>query len=1469
MRRALLGIPAVLAAGVWIASSGGAGAADPPPLRAQPMLGVADASTVLMGAAGGETWAYRRLPRASGAPSGVDLGPGDGQQLAFLRYTDATGWQVVQTPLDAAGNVTRGPDPNRASPRISSHGGGVLVGRGTSGVSVLVRQPGGRFREAPAPPSGMLAPADPTPTPTPTPSATPTSTPTPTPTATPTPAPEGPEVLAEDGGAGRIADAAYESGGATQVLLGVLGRKVESAVLHYDAGAGTWTREPVDVGGAQQTEFTILAVDATDAGAWLLGADGTGTFALFEREGDGTGAHWAPRSFTPPAGLDLSALGPSADPLTVTADGVWVDAMRPGATDATFFRASDGTVTSWCDATVCDHPFGARFSHQAGYRSIAFSGGARVISNPVPPGGADEDNRGAYLVRRNDTFVRMPGGGGSFRPSAAFSSPTQGWLEGPVQIGSEPAPNHLQQWPASVRAPLTAGVTAPGQPDGSLDSAALAVGGDGGVLRYAPSTGWTREFLLSASGSVSKPLLRGVAWPEPGRAHAVGDLGAMWMWRAETGLWEKDPAAPVGFEGNLMGIAFQPGDPLRGYAVGKQGVLLRYDKTWTQEALPDGFADANLTSVTFAGTRAIVAAGGDLLINDGDGWKVDDDVRRLFSTLPGADPSFTVVAGLGDGGAVAGGAGFVIERDGPSSPWRFSTQPLLGATPVALAALRSGGTLRALASVQPQLAYPVPDVLPETDPSEPTPLIPPFPLPADGYLVRETADGWSDEQRTSYFGSTADRPLKADPIMALLVDGDGQGWALGGWSGEGDAAGRGNAGRTSQGRSDRARVQTGGVYRYSTGAQPPPPAVTRTGVALPGSPARFAIAGHAQCEESCADLRDASIGPDRTLAAAESMVEQLHQQPGGPRMLLYTGGRLPAAQTLGAADADRYAELLTGGAPSYAALSAADSQGGSAGAFTSAFAAAPSPFGSGPAPGGVAPVTGLPGGSGARTHYAFDSDGSGGPVRVVVIDNSRGSLAASDPYQNPAEPQAPWLRDVLADAKAKRIPAIVIGSRDLNSRFQPSLNVADDADAEAQLLVDGGASAYFFERPEENRMYTIPSGAATTIPAYGSGTLGYRSALANTTTGPDAVFGDAAVMLAEVDTSKRDATTNRAPVTVRLLPVISDLTLQAVDGTLLRRSRPSLFQGLGRRTLGGDRWGVAVGGGDPQPPGSDPYTALPPDLCTGPTCSTRIEPEFEFSSSDPDIGDFVARDPASTNLRKPLIGAGDKVVTDHSSGLFCPFNAGTTTVTVKAGGLAYSAPVTVQAGSVQRPCGTRPLDPSRFKPRASAPAGSVPPGVAPAGGPAPAPITPPPPPAPQQERQHEARTRPPAAALPPPPVIEEPLPPPAPQARGAVPVPPPPPAGAFARPIPPGGAVIRVFEEKREEEAAPEQSSAALAYRYRDHAPTSVFLYGAIVLAAFAGASLRLGVSRRQRGISTAAVHVPISEPYRPRSRRR
>ncbi len=45
-----------------------------------------------------------------------------------------------------------------------------------------------------------------------------------------------------------------------------------------------------------------------------------------------------------------------------------------------------------------------------------------------------------------------------------------------------------------------------------------------------------------------------------------------------------------------------------------------------------------------------------------------------------------------------------------------------------------------------------------------------------------------------------------------------------------------------------------------------------------------------------------------------------------------------------------------------------------------------------------------------------------------------------------------------------------------------------------------------------------------------------------------------------------------------------------------------------------------------------------------------------------------------------------------------------------------------------------------------------------------------------------------------------------------------------------------------------------------------MYLFGLIILAAFAGATLRLGYRRRERGIATAAVHSPATLPHRRRS---
>lgn len=1499
-RRAVAAAASALTVTVTVALSlpgAGTGQTGALPL-ALPELGVAGPSTVLMdavpGGEPGEAWGYTRLgadipqPRVGDRLVAFGAAPGTGTpdpQLAFLRHTDATGWQVYETPVDEQGTVLRGLAPNADAARMTAGGGGAIVVQDGQAppaeqAAILRRQPGGRFTRVPRPPASVLLAAD-------------------------DPNPDDPaEAFAADRGRGRVNLAAFARDGRAGFYVVPVGRDVENAVIRNDGtdGAGAWTREEIDTGAV--TTFEVAAIAArTEDDAWLTARDATDGIRLFRRD-DGATPQWQELDLgTTPfsdaaeaATAGISAVRPldgTAQTLTVTSDGVWVDGqfesggavssftlfVRPGAAVA-------DRVTSWCDvATVCDHGFAdARFSTGQGYRSFAWPGadsGTRIVTNILRAGGDDATNRGAYLRMNGASARRVPGAGSNFQASGAFFSVDDGWLGGPVRVTQSPPAARLRTWPVALRAPLTDVTPEPGTPAGALESRALAVGGDGAVARFEPGQGWIREFLLSSNGNVSRPLLRGVAWPEAGRAHAVGDLGAMWLWRADTGLWERDPGSPIGFEANMMDIAFEPGNPSRGYAVGKEGTILRYDKSWQPDAVPAGFEDANVTSVMFSGGSAYAVTSGAVLVNDGGGWREDAEIGLLLNDVRRGSPFLYAAAGLPDGGAVIAGRNLVLKRERAGAPWTFARQPTLQVTAVAASAFREDGELRAMIAGVPVLQYPSPDPPVEVDPNVPPPILPPFLLPGDGYVLRETASGWRDEQRAVFGGSGNDRPAKSDPVAAFLVDERGAGWAVGGWSGSADSAGRGTSGRGGGARQVRARVQTGAIFRYEPSGAPPaaPAAEAAAPVPLSGTVARFAVGGHAECDQACAELSNQSIAPDRTLSVALAQAGAMAGREGAPRAFLYTGGRTkPGGGQQTAAEAGRYAELLAGSPlPAFPAVSAGDSEGGNAVAFRAAFGAFGGPFGTGATPAGVAPVAAAAASAGARTHYAFDSTGPAGAVRVVVIDNSAGSLAASDPHQNPSEPQQPWLKATLSDARARGIPAIVVGSRDLNPRARPALNVATDGDEIAQLLVDEGASAYFFDRPEENRVGAIPSGGAVTIPSFGTGALGYRSPTTNAASigRPDALFGAAAFLLAEVDVARRDPLTNRAPVAVRAIPVLESLSLQAVDGVLLRRSRPSLFQGLGRRPVAGDRWGP-LGGGDaiPSPAGSDAYTTFPPDQCVIQGCSTRVVPEYTFVSSDPDIADFVQQDPQSTNLRKPLLGADDKVITDNTSGLLCPFNAGETTVTVTAGGLAYSQRIRVQAGSVQRPCGTRPLDPSRFQRQtASSSTPSAPP-PPPAAAAAPVEFTPPPPPVPPAAPTPAATPTPtakppaPPAQLPVLPVLPFLVPPPI-LSTGLPPIPVPPPAGFFAQPIPPGGATVRVTEEKREEEEAYESSSAFSAYDAAEHEGLSPYWAGLLLLGVIAGVGLR-PPRRRDARPEPAFLRTDFTDdPRNPRRRRR
>ena len=473
--------------------------------------------------------------------------------------------------------------------------------------------------------------------------------------------------------------------------------------------------------------------------------------------------------------------------------------------------------------------------------------------------------------------------------------------------------------------------------------------------------------------------------------------------------------------------------------------------------------------------------------------------------------------------------------------------------------------------------------------------------------------------------------------------------------------------------------------------------------------------------------------------------------------------------------------------------------------------------------------------------------------------------------------QQAWLKGQLEEAKDAPEPAIVVGNADLNAQI-----AANDASAEAlaRILAAGGVSAYFYDSPEKNIQEPLAgSGVAPTstsageppVPTFGSGTLGYVNFTAERS---GDFLGASGFLLGQVNFKNWNHMTNIAEVTARLIPNIGELALEAHSGTLLRRSNTALFAALARRPRAGNQ-----ARNESNRRSTDPYIPIP-SSCVGTACANGIFPEYTFTSSNPDIGGFVeenlaATDPHATPLQNakglPVLDEprnakgeltpsgqfeenrkGEPINEDGEalpraqSALFCAYNAGTTIVTINAGGLSSSLPVTVQAGSVREPCGTVPL---KHLPAASQTAAAPVPPPAPA--PAPAPAGPAPAPAPVP------LPPPPATVIPPAPVRPTPTPPPPfflpPPLAAPVLAFVPPPVPTPARPTPPSGtsavtSPIEVAEHEEEEESATESvSNQALAYRASEHEPSPVYVLGIVLLAAFAGASVARRRPRRGR----------------------
>lgn len=1402
-------------------------------------------------------------------------GQGGTPSYAIVRYAAGAGWTRYKPMQDSAGQPLEGFTPAKGvlAGQMAADGSGVLAGTVEQTDVVLVRNPGKAFQETPVEPvaeAGEEALVR---------------------TGEQLFSNRAPLVAALDEGEGEGARA----GALVVPGDGAKAAHPEPAVLHWEGQAEHWTREPVKLpAGDSASEFEPIAIAASSPNnAWLLARVSASSEAvsLFRRKpgAEGASASWEAVSpgegpSKPVAGSPLTVAERSVadeseavgQPLTVTNKGVWVDGKLGAARQVTLFfepasaEADEGSVkANWCNVEGCTHPLPEPEELPLGeYRSFAWEGsgefGQRVIAG-FPDG--------VILRLQGDEFATEATVGAPAPPNdiggtkgAAFVSANEGWLgnaELPVHATTEREEDQLEYWPAPFHEPLLAIAAEPGAPVGGIESEALAVGDGGEVARFVPHQGWQPESLFEVSGRRAETQLRGVAWPTSNRAYAIGArseqfgvIGEMWLWRGETKLWEPDPAAPLNLRASLLGIAFAPGELARGYVVGQDGTLLRYGKTWTQEAtcgsgvvqpcIPAEVAGASFTAVTFAGSEALVAFRvphvtessisytGGVLANNGSGWRIDTEAT---SALPSGYVPWTV-AGLPDGGAalsasVPGGnqEPIVLERNTASSSWEATAQPYPGYTaPASLALFREGGALRVVGTGA------IPDTVAADYQTPPPAGFPPeltepyAPGLATG-VIRQTAAGWSDQEHErgilrSPLGTFVhwDMPYNPDPTAAILLNEAGsEGWAVGGL-------------RTTRPGSDAADLA-----RY------PATKTTPLGFGTSEIPlhehseaetphATFAAGGGAECAAPCGEMANAGIGPDVWLREAIQRAKAAN----GVRAFLYTGPRV----TTGAAihptlaipyehEFDRFRGLLveSGGLedpPVFVAASSTERELGSECSFDSYLEALAPAVGRGECA------------TGQSAYYSFVTQGGAGAPgeRVMVLDDSGGVVGSS---------QLAWLRQELQVGQGEALPPLVVGTANLGEEAGKGEGNAAEV---AEALVNGGAAAYLYDAPEMN-VATILKAGTRSIPAFGSGTLGYIQA---TNSEQKDFIGASGFLLVEVEKPAKKP----VQVKARLIPDVEELSLDAHGGTLLHRSEVALFSALARRPRAG---GVATGASSENE--SANFIPIPAN-CQGVDCAEGILPEYRFTSERPDIGQFVEPNLHSAETNAVELEH-EEPIADPRSGLFCAYNPGTTKVTVEAGGLSASLPVTVEAGSVRRPCGTT-LDtepPAKAQEQAVA-APPPPPTPAPAGA-APAPLVP----LPSAPVAVTPAVLPPTSARPPTPFLFAP-------SSGLLPaviVPPPiPPA---AEPTPPGGTsavtspVEAAQKEEEHEEATESVSAQAVAYRQTEHEPAPGYLLGLVALAAFAGATIRRRTRRGERELRVAPATVSTMRSQRRMSARR
>jgi len=1117
-----------------------------------------------------------------------------------------------------------------------------------------------------------------------------------------------------------------------------------------------------------------------------------------------------------PTGLDaLDLTGALTDPqdkvepkaLKAEGNDVWIEAdvllpgKEPSGVVARFERSSGGSpgriINSWCTLPAgvpneCKEPLGA-----AAVPDAIFHTGTES-----EPTALALKNESVDVFAHGDwtRVAAAPGYEGSAEQTGAddtFSGPSEGWLGGANALGhwsGEAGSSPLASWPLPDRSPLTAVALPPGDQGGVGESGALAVGLNGTTLSYDASAGWLEQ---SAPPRAHHINLLGVAFAGPSSAFAVGQFGAILHWDGTA--WSEDPQSLSLTASQLNAVAFAPSG--EGWAVGANGTILHYNgSSWNIEAPPSEASGVDITSVAVAGANVYAVAGGNLITRSADGgW-----TPVSASSLPSPEPkrgNLRLVAGLPDGGVVAAGKSVVLVREAEGQGFNYAAQPLEGIA-VALAPFREAdGKLRAYVSIAPPAA------------EQAGHDVAGFP-PGDGELMRQTDSGWQDLSRAQYAGGAieGDGGVKSDPVLAVTTNPTGgeHAWAVGGYDGTEDAAGRGTQENVS---SRPVGWQSASIWRYDATGSAQPPELTATTPSLPAKPGTvsFAFFTSPMCRTECADALDAQPVVNLTSAAREIDAYAAAPGGGGPSFAMLGGNAVgPVEGTAwekgnGEADFAHLPEELAtlGSLPTFAALGRFDyvpTQKDETRPWAEAFSSAPAPFGSGPEAPGITPV-GYGGATGeVHSYYAFDASQNGGTLRVIVLNNSRGSLEASSPGQES------WLKAQLesnADAAAP-LPVVVITALPLRGAG------TSDGEAVASLLASSGVLAVFTTdgaRPgatnaqevhELDERHLIPEGAgpgAPQIPEYEGASLGYQEPENN----------GVVWYFASIDTQARE-------VHVSAVPVIDSLSLKAVDGLSVARSLTLQFEAVGRRPAGTLATKASEGGAFA---GYDDYVEIP-----APSCGTRpcVPPSYAFTSSEPTIGEFV--EPSGPGSPLPKLNASKHPIPSSTSGLFCAYNSGSTTITVTAGLLSYSQVVTVQPGGFGSPCGTvfragqspvvhvKSAQTQRANKGAAAP--PAPPPAALSG------VNPsiafvPPPPALQAPSVPAAAPKPaptPPAEPVPTPVQEQPAPEELPVSPAIVP-----PATPPVEPIPPGGAAQAPSAAEKKEKARKHASQSAYTIR--------------------------------------------------------